>query len=124
MQRWTAAPRGPSFYENETQLPKGALRRRARLLGSGSRERDEQRQGDEFGEADLVSQAEILRSGQSVGAAAPEPIELGEPKDPPLPHTTRIRLQRFEPGHYELRVTVTDKLAGAIATRRVPFSID
>ena len=33
-------------------------------------------------------------------------------------------LQRFEPGDYELRLTVTDKLAGAIATRRVPFSID
>ncbi len=79
---------------------------------------------DATGEADLVSQAEILRGGVTLGTAAPEPMELGEPKDPPEPHTTRIKLQRFEPGEYELRLTVTDRIANAITSRRVGFTID
>ena len=72
----------------------------------------------------LVSQAEILRGGVTLGTAAPEPIEQGEPQGPPLPHTTRIKLQRFEPGDYELRLTVTDRNANAMTARRVTFSID
>jgi hypothetical protein len=79
---------------------------------------------DPSGATNVVSQAEILRGGVTLGTAAPEPIELGEPQGPPLPHTTRIKLQRFEPGDYELRVTVTDRNATALATRRVAFSID
>jgi hypothetical protein len=51
-------------------------------------------------------------------------MTLGEPQAPPLPHTTRIKLQRFEPGDYELRVTVTDRKASALATRRVAFTIE
>ena len=76
------------------------------------------------GEADLVSQAEILRGGVTLGTAAPEPIELGEPEDPPVPHTARIRLQRFEPGDYELRLTVTDRNASTVVSRSVAFTID
>ena len=79
---------------------------------------------DASGAANLVSQAEILRGGVTLGTAAPEPIEQGAPQGPPLPHTTRIKLQRFEPGDYELRLTVTDRNANAMMTRRVAFSID
>ena len=60
----------------------------------------------------------------TLGTAAPEPIEQGAPQGPPLPHTTRIKLQRFEPGDYELRLTVTDRNANAITSRRVAFTID
>ena len=59
-----------------------------------------------------------------LGATAPEPVAPGEPQGPPLPHTTRIKLQRFEPGDYELRVTVTDRNANTVVTRRAGFSID
>ena len=79
---------------------------------------------DASGAANLVSQAEILRGGVTLGTAAPEPIEQGVPQGPPLPHTTRIKLQRFEPGDYELRLTVTDRNANAMMARRVTFSID
>ena len=79
---------------------------------------------DAAGATDLVFQAEILRGGVSLGTAAPEPMTLGEPQAPPLPHTTRIKLQRFEPGDYELRVTVTDRKASSLATRRVAFTIE
>jgi len=79
---------------------------------------------DASGAANLVSQAEVLRGGVTLGTAAPEPIEQGVPQGPPLPHTTRIKLQRFEPGDYELRLTVTDRNANAMMARRVTFSID
>jgi hypothetical protein len=79
---------------------------------------------DSAGEADVVSQAEILRQGAVLGTAAPEEMEQAEPGETPVPHTSRIKLNRFEPGDYELRVTVTDRVASAIATRRVGFTID
>lgn len=48
----------------------------------------------------------------------------GDPGGPVVPHTTRIKLERFEPGDYELRLTVTDRIANAMVTRRVGFTID
>ena len=77
---------------------------------------------DADGATKLFAQAEILKSGQTLGKAAPEPMESGGPQAP-LPHTSRIRLQRFEPGDYELRMTVSDENANAIATRRVAFTV-
>jgi hypothetical protein len=47
-----------------------------------------------------------------------------DPGGPPVPHTTRIKLDRFDPGDYELRVTVTDRVANAMVTRRIGFTID
>jgi VWFA-related protein len=78
---------------------------------------------DADGATKLFAQAEILKNGQTLGKAAPEPMESGGAQAPPLPHTSRIRLQRFEPGNYELRMTVSDENANAIATRRVAFTV-
>jgi len=77
---------------------------------------------DEGGATKLFAQAEILKNGQTLGKAAPEPMESGGPQAP-LPHTSRIKLQRFDPGDYELRMTVSDENANAIATRRVAFTV-
>jgi VWFA-related protein len=79
---------------------------------------------DNSGATSLISQAEILKGGVTLGTAAPEPIEPPEPGAPPTPHISRIRLSRFEPGEYELRVTVTDQIANATSARRVAFTID
>ena len=78
---------------------------------------------DAAGATDLVSQAEILRGGVLLGTAAPEPLEQTETPGP-VSHTSRIKLQRFEPGDYELRVTVTDRNASAMATRLVKFTVE
>jgi hypothetical protein len=78
---------------------------------------------DASGAIDLVSQAEVLRGGVLLGTAAPEPMEQGETQGP-VPHISRIKLQRFDPGDYELRVTVTDRNASAMATRLVQFTVD
>jgi VWFA-related protein len=79
---------------------------------------------DASGQVDLVSQAEILHDGKLLGRAAPEPMASSDPAGPPVAHTTRIKLDRFDPGDYELRVTVTDRIANAMVTRRVGFTID
>jgi VWFA-related protein len=79
---------------------------------------------DATGATSLVSQAEILRGGVLQGTAAAEPMAQGEPQGPPVPHTSRIKLQSLEPGDYELRVTVTDQNANDVATRRVSFTVD
>jgi len=79
---------------------------------------------DATGASDLVAQAEVLHAGQLLGTAAPEALEQAEPGSPPVPHTSRIKLQRFQPGDYELRVTVTDRKASAMVTRRVAFTVE
>ena len=77
---------------------------------------------DTAGASDLVCQAAVLRGGAVLATAAPEPIEGGSSPGP-LPHLSRIGLRPFEPGDYELRITVTDRQANATATRVVPFTI-
>jgi VWFA-related protein len=78
---------------------------------------------DASGATDVVSQAEVLRRGVVLGAAPPEPMAAGAPGEP-VSHVSRIRLQRFEPGDYELRVTVTDRKANAMATRTAAFTVE
>ena len=101
-----------------------ALRRFARAEGLHAQFYAYNPKRDPSGAADLVSQAQVLRGGVLLGTAAPEPVEPGAPEGPPAPHTTRIKLLRFEPGDYELRVTVTDRKANATTTRRVGFTVD
>jgi VWFA-related protein len=79
---------------------------------------------DASGRTDLVWQGKILRGGVVVEAGAPEPMLVGERDGPPVPHTSKIALDPFGPGEYELEVTVTDRNANEAATRRVAFTID
>lgn len=79
---------------------------------------------DPSGATRLVSQAEVLRGGVVLAAAAPELMVVGAPQGPPLPHTSRIKIHSFDPGPYELRVTVTDRNADETAVRLVGFTIE
>jgi VWFA-related protein len=78
---------------------------------------------DASGAIDLSAQSEILRDGSVLGTAAPEAMTEGEPRGPVL-HVSRIRLSSLEPGGYELRVTVTDRAAGVLASRSVSFTVE
>ena len=78
---------------------------------------------DASGEVDLFSQAEVLRGGDLLGTAAPEPMP-GTAASGPVPHLSRIKLQRLEPGDYVLRVTVTDRNASAMVARAAAFTVD
>ena len=79
---------------------------------------------DSSGATSLVSQAEVLRGGAVLATAAPEPVVTGEGDGPPVPHVSRIGLGSFEPGEYELQVTVTDRNDNESATRQVEFTVD
>jgi len=78
---------------------------------------------DSSGTSSLSSQAQVLRDGVVLGTAAPEPVSGTDPGGG-VPHLSRIRLRRFDPGDYELRITVTDRLASAMATRRTTFTVE
>jgi VWFA-related protein len=75
------------------------------------------------GGIDLVAQAEVLRQGVVLATAAAQPLVDAEPRAP-VPHLSGIRLQPFAAGNYELRVTVTDRKAGAMVTRSAAFSVE
>ena len=78
---------------------------------------------DATGACELVAQAEVLRNGAVLATAAPELMTPDAPGTPVL-HLSRIRLQRFAPGDYQLRITVTDRKAGAAVARSVPFTVE
>jgi VWFA-related protein len=78
---------------------------------------------DASGATDLVAQAEVLRGGARLAQAAPEAMAAPEGGGP-VHHLSRIRIPGFEPGDYELRVTVTDRLANALASRAVAFTVE
>jgi hypothetical protein len=79
---------------------------------------------DASGSADLVTQAEVWRAGVRLAASAPEPMAQAEADGPPVPHTKSIKLDRFEPGAYEVRVVVTDRRSGATAARSVGITVE
>jgi VWFA-related protein len=78
---------------------------------------------DASGGIDLVEQSEVLRKGYVLAAATPQPMSEGEPRGT-VPHTWRIGLQQFDPGDYELRVTVTDRNASMMTSRAVAFTVE
>jgi VWFA-related protein len=78
---------------------------------------------DPSGATDLVAQEEVSRGGVLLATGAPEPMASAR-KAGPVTHISRIKLQSFEPGDYELRVTVTDRRASAMVTRAVAFTVD
>jgi hypothetical protein len=74
------------------------------------------------GAADLVAQAEVLKGGTVLAVGPPEPMKGDQPGS--VSHLSRIRLSRFDPGEYELRVTVTDRMANAMVRRTASFRIE
>jgi hypothetical protein len=78
---------------------------------------------DATGATSLVAQAEVVRGDAQVAQAAPEPMAQARVGDP-VHHLSRIKIPPFDPGEYELRVTVTDGNAKALATRTVAFTVE
>jgi len=78
---------------------------------------------DASGAIDLVAQSEVLRGDVVLATASPQPMSEGEPRGT-VPHTASIGLRQFEPGDYELRVTVTDRNGNAMAVRSVAFTVE
>lgn len=74
---------------------------------------------------DLVIQSQVYAGSKLVHAS---PLaKMAMPNDPDLqriPYAARISLERFDPGSYELRLVVIDRLTKATAYRRVYFAVE
>jgi VWFA-related protein len=79
---------------------------------------------DASGATNLVTQSEIWRQGILLASSAPEPMVPGERGGPPVLQTRRIKLEPFEPGDYEVRIVVSDRIAGQMTSRRAGFTIE
>jgi VWFA-related protein len=75
--------------------------------------------------ADLVIQSQVFSGSKLVYASPiakmtiPESVDLQR-----IPYAARISLDEFNPGPYELRVVVIDRLTKATAFRRVYFAVE
>jgi VWFA-related protein len=79
---------------------------------------------DAAGATRLFLQTQVWQRGALRTASPPEPLTPREQDGRPVPQTATLKLDPLEPGDYELRVTVTDRLANATAFRRTGFSVD
>jgi len=79
---------------------------------------------DSSGATSLLAQAEIWRRGTLLASTAPEAVEKSDDEGSRVAHTRSIKLQRFEPGDYEVRVVITDRNANEMTSRRAGFAID
>jgi VWFA-related protein len=75
--------------------------------------------------ADLVIQSQVFSGSKLVYASPIAKMALPESADlQRIPYAARISLDEFNPGPFELRVVVIDRLTKATAFRRVYFTVE
>ncbi|HZF40327.1 MAG TPA: VWA domain-containing protein [Blastocatellia bacterium] len=75
--------------------------------------------------ADLVIQSQVFSGSKLVFASPIAKIAIPESADlQRIPYAARISLDEFNPGSYELRVVVIDRLTKTTAFRRVYFTVE
>src|SRR5262249_47361575 len=75
--------------------------------------------------ADLVIQSQVYSGSKLVYASPLAKITIPESADlQRLPYAARVSLEDFNPGPYELRLVVIDRLTKANAFRRVDFTVE
>jgi VWFA-related protein len=75
--------------------------------------------------ADLVIQSQVFSGSKLVYASPPAKMAIPESADlQRIPYAARITLEEFNPGTFELRVVVIDRLTKATAFRRVNFTVE
>jgi hypothetical protein len=72
----------------------------------------------------VVIQAHVLEGGELKGSTAQELLETRQEGPLPPGFTGRLALAHLEPGDYQLRVVVTDQLAGTSVDRLIAFSVE
>jgi hypothetical protein len=78
---------------------------------------------DDSGAVRAAVQAQILQGADLKGSPAQALLDTKPQDSRPPDFTGRISLARLEPGDYQLRVVVTDQLAGTSVQRLMPFSV-
>jgi len=75
--------------------------------------------------ADLVIQSQVYSGSKLVYASPIAKMTIPESADlQRIPYAARVSLEEFNPGPYELRLVVIDRLTKATAFRRVNFTVE
>src|SRR6266436_1730378 len=78
---------------------------------------------DAAGAPNLIAQTHVLRDGQVMLASPQRKLNLGGPDPDRIPFGEEMALKTLPPGRYDLRVTVTDSIAGTSVTQTVGFEV-
>jgi VWFA-related protein len=78
---------------------------------------------DAAGAPNLTAQTQVLRDGQVMMASPQRKLNQGGPDPERIPFGEEMALQTLAPGRYDLRVTITDSLAGTSVTQTVVFEV-
>lgn len=75
--------------------------------------------------ADLVIQSQVFAGSKLVYASPPSKMTVAPGADwQHIPYAARVSLKDYDPGEYELRLMVIDRLTKATAYRRVNFTVE
>ncbi|MDX6528525.1 MAG: hypothetical protein QOH41_815 [Blastocatellia bacterium] len=78
---------------------------------------------DQAGAPNLTAQTHVLRDGQVVLASPQRKLNQSGSDPDRIPFGEEMALQTLAPGRYDLRVTVTDSIAGTSVTQTVDFEV-
>jgi VWFA-related protein len=78
---------------------------------------------DASGAPSLSVQTQVLRDGQIILTAPQRTLNNGAPDPDRIAFGQDMKLQTLTPGKYDLRVTITDALAGTSVTRSTDFEV-
>jgi len=78
---------------------------------------------DAAGAPNLTAQTHVLRNGQVMLASPQRKLNQGGPDPDRIPFGEEMALKTLPPGRYDLRVTVTDSIAGTSVTQTVDFEV-
>jgi VWFA-related protein len=78
---------------------------------------------DAAGTPVLTAQTQVLRDGKIVMSPPQRKVSNGLPDPERIPYGEDLSLKSLAPGRYDLRVTVTDSIAGTSVTQSVDFEI-
>jgi VWFA-related protein len=74
---------------------------------------------DATGAPNLIAQTQVLRDGRVMLASPQRKLNNGGPDPERIPFGEELALQTLAPGIYDLRVTITDSIAGTSVTRSI-----
>lgn len=78
---------------------------------------------DAAGAPNLIAQTRVLRDGQVMLTSPQRKLNQGGPDPDRIPFGEELALQTLAPGTYDLKVTITDSIAGTSVTQTIDFVV-
>lgn len=78
---------------------------------------------DAAGAPNLIAQTQVVRDGQVMLSSPQRKLNQGGPDPDRIPFGEELALQTLAPGTYDLRVTITDSIAGTSVTQTIGFIV-